>query len=546
MTFERTPEQRRQDSEAIGRESLDAERGAYYRPARRAATNLAVFPTTDGPSRAKLPDLDAGNLDLPAITAAALAALERSNDPPTLFRFGGMPVRLERDEFDAPVVRPLTEDRLRHALARAGNWFVSRSKGPQAALPPVHVVRDCLAHHDQPFPVLERIVEAPVFDRTGSIHAVPGYSSTSRLYLAAPAALHVPPVADRPTAQEIDQARDLLVLDLLGDFPFVGDAERAHALALILTPFLRDLIVGSTPLFLIEKPSPGTGASLLAEAALWPMLGRALAVTVEASTDEEWRKKILARLSTSPVANLIDNVRRRLDSASLSAAITADVFEDRVLGTSNTLKIPVRCLWIATANNPALSNEITRRCVRIRLDARVDQPWMRTGFQHPDLRAWMTAERPRLVWAALTLGQAWVAAGRPTGAATMGNFEKWAGVLGGVLEIAGVQGFLGNLTDFYSSADEETATWRAFIAAWWHRFGGQRVGVADLFGLVNAEAAPTSVDAIPLDLGDRGERSQRTRLGKLLHAQRDRVFDGYRITTDRKVEGAQGWRLAEV
>lgn len=515
-----------------------------------APSNVAVFP---GPSNRpaaqnapdKLPALDAGNLDLPSVTAGALAALELWNNPPTIFRFGGLPVRLELDEFDTPLVRPLTEDRLRHVLARAADWFVIRRSGQQPALPPVHVVRDCLAHERQPFPVLERIVEAPVFDRGGKIHSAPGYSTTSRLYLAAPPSLVLPAISENPTSDDVDRARDLLVGDLLGDFPFVGDAERAHALALVLTGFLRDLITGCTPLFLIEKPSPGTGASLLAEAVLWPMLGRPVPVTVEASTDEEWRKKILARLSTGPVAALIDNVRRRLDSASLSAAITADVFEDRVLGTSNTLRIPVRCLWIATANNPALSNEITRRCVRIRLDARVDQPWMRSGFRHPDLRAWMTAERPRLVWAALTLGQAWVAAGRPAGNATMGNFERWAAVLGGVLDVAGVPGFLGNLSEFYSSADEETATWQAFISAWWNRFDNRSVGVADLWSLINAEGSPRA-DAIPLDLGDKGERSQRTRLGKLLHAHRDRVFNGRRITPDRKVEGAQHWRLVEV
>jgi putative DNA primase/helicase len=494
-----------------------------------------------------LPALDAGNLDLPTITAEALEALAEHNDPPTLFRFGGMPVRLERDEFDAPVIRPLTEDRTRHVLARAADWYtLPRKGGRQPALPPVHVVRDCLAHERLPFPILVRIVEAPVFGRDGKIHSTPGYSATSRLYLAPSAALRVPRVSERPTSQEVDTARDVLVRELLGDFPFVGDSERAHAIAIILTGFMRDMIAGSTPLFLIEKPAPGTGASLLAEATLWPILGRPVVVTVEATTDDEWRKKLLARLSTGPVATLIDNVRRRLDSASLSAAITADVFEDRILGTSNTFKIPVRGLWIATANNPALSNELTRRCVRIRLDARMGQPWMRSNFRHPDLRAWMTAERARLIWAALTLGQAWVAAGSPPATAvTMGNFEKWASVIGGVLDVAGIPGFLGNLSEFYSSADEETATWQAFITAWWNRFDSQSVGVADLWSLINAEAAPTA-DIIPLDLGDKGERSQRTRLGKLLHAQRDRVFDGRRITPDRKVEGAQHWRLVEV
>ena len=38
----------------------------------------------------------------------------------------------------------------------------------------------------------------------------------------------------------------------------------------------------------------------------------------------------------------------------------------------------------------------------------------------------MKANRGQLVWAALTLCQAWVAAGKPPGKETLGMFEAWA------------------------------------------------------------------------------------------------------------------------
>jgi len=53
---------------------------------------------------------------------------------------------------------------------------------------------------------------------------------------------------------------------------------------------------------------------------------------------------------------------------------------------------------------------IARRLVRIRLDARTDQPWRREGFRHPDLMIWVRANRARLVAACLTLCQAWASA----------------------------------------------------------------------------------------------------------------------------------------
>ena len=37
-------------------------------------------------------------------------------------------------------------------------------------------------------------------------------------------------------------------VELLGDFPFTGDAERPHAVGFLLLPFLRELVDGPTPI----------------------------------------------------------------------------------------------------------------------------------------------------------------------------------------------------------------------------------------------------------------------------------------------------------
>src|SRR5262249_52208889 len=159
-------------------------------------------------------------------------------------------------------------------------------------------------------------------------------------------------------------------------------------------------------------------------------------------------------LRTAPSVLFLDNIKRRLESAALASAITSyPNWEDRILGVSEIARVPVRCVWIMTGNNPGLSSEITRRTVRIRLDARVDRPWLREGFRHADIRGWAVSNRSRLVWAALTLVQAWIAAGRPEGSRTLGMFERWAKVMGGILGVVGIPGFLGNLADFYEKSD---------------------------------------------------------------------------------------------
>ncbi len=81
--------------------------------------------------------------------------------------------------------------------------------------------------------------------------------------------------------------------------------------------------------------------------------------------------RLTARLRGAPEVIVIDNLRARLSSSALASAITGRAWEDRLLGHSTTLLLPVRCVWVATANNPALSEEMARRTVRIALDAGV-------------------------------------------------------------------------------------------------------------------------------------------------------------------------------
>jgi hypothetical protein len=204
-------------------------------------------------------------------------------------------------------------------------------------------------------------------------------------------------------------------------------------------------------------------------------------------------------------------------------------------------RLPIRCIWIATGNNPEFSNEMARRLVRIRLDAHVERPWQRAGFRHPDLMIWVRANRVRLVAACLTICQAWLAAGRPRGARTIGSYENWAQVLGGVLDVAGVEGFLGNLDEMLEASDGEGAVWRSFVSAWWDRFGTAEVGTNDLY-----ETALSCEP--PLPLGSGNDRSQRTRLGKALGRLRDRIFqfDGrcLRIEALGVSHKVQRWRLA--
>ena len=146
--------------------------------------------------------------------------------------------------------------------------------------------------------------------------------------------------------------------------------------------------------------------------------------------------------------------------------------------------------------------------------------------------------RGDLVAACLTLGRAWVAAGMPRHQTAIGSFEGWARVMGGILEVAGVAGFLGNLEEMYERADAEGGVWRGFVELWWERFGTQQVTAADLYDLA-------LLCSMPLARGD--EHAKRTSLGKALGRMRDRIYTinarRLRVHHVGSAHGAQRWQL---
>jgi hypothetical protein len=483
------------------------------------------------------PAIDAGNQDLEFTSARAWEALQAANVPERLFRFGGDPVRIQRSEDDAlPYAQTLSEDRLSHELARAAIWFKQPKEGkPKPAAPPPRVIKDMLAAPEIPLPPLRSIVQTPVFAADGSIQTAPGYHPAGRSYYAPDPGFFALPVPEHPTSADLERAKALILDDLLGDFPFISEAERANAVALVLDRYLRDMIAGGTPLRMIEAPMPGSGKGLLADVALRPAIGERVHVMPAAEDESEWQKRLTASLCLVPAAIVIDNIVKTLNSGSLSSTLTASWWTNRRLGTNEMVSFPVRCTWLATANNPTMSTELARRTVRIRLDPKVDRPWQRTGFKHGDLRSWVDEHRAELVWASLVLGRHWIAEGMPKGTVPLGSFEHWAVVMGGVLGAAGIEGFLANRESFYEEADTEGATWRQFVGIWFEKHGEAEVGVAELFGIAsNVEG---------FDFGKGSERSQKVTFGKMLGQQRDRVVGDFRVINTRTVQRAKHWRL---
>ncbi len=115
---------------------------------------------------------------------------------------------------------------------------------------------------------------------------------------------------------------------------------------------------------------------------------------------------------------------------------------------------------------------------------------------------------------------------------TLGRFEKWAALMGGILEVAGIPSFLEGRERLHAQADAETEDWTAFVTAWYGACGGASVVAKDLLRL-----AVDNDLLIDLRAG-RNQLAAQQRLGHALRGRVDRVFACWRIR--KSGEGATG------
>jgi hypothetical protein len=447
----------------------------------------------------------------------------KQQSPPLVFARGGGLVRIKHTEDEGYIIDVLRVDSLRNIIADITKWYKTEKNGSERSVFPVlDTIKGLLSEAEPPVPRLRRIVHAPVFASDGTLITKPGYHEKAQTWHDK--TCDIPAVPARPTKADIAQAKALFFDDLFVDFPFTCDSDKAYSIAAALLPFCRQMINGPTPLHLIDaKSGAGTGKSLLADMITIPAVGQPVPGITEARDDDEWRKRITAKLLSGPTFFLIDNINRKMDSGGLSAALTSRNWGDRLLGESKDIAVPVECVWLATGNSVRTSREIARRLIKIKMDARMENPWARTEFKHKSLREWAMENRGRLVWAALTLIQAWIVEGMPKGTNVLGTFEQWARVMGGILDVAEVPGFLANLHDMHIESDEETEAWHGFLDIWWQKYRGEVVTAGILYSLA------VENDLLLPILGGGTERAQKTILGSALGRLSGRKFGEFEV-----------------
>lgn len=486
------------------------------------------------------PNINISNRQLSVIISVAWRAVLQANTTPEYYRRGGKLVRLNCTDSNGVKIEVATSVAIYGQLVRCANWFRTDDKGRiKATKPPKELGADFCEFPSPNLPEIEMVTSSPTFTKDGEAITTAGYHPKEKLFYSPPANFCISPIPAKPIQKDIEMARIIIVDELLGDFPFVSQSERAHAIAAILLPFVIRLIDSPTPLHLIEASERGSGKSLLSKIISLVCTGEEVEARTFPSNEEEVRKVITAELTKARSVILLDNISGMLISDSLAAVLTSTKWTDRILGETCTISLTNRALWLATGNNASLGADFIRRILRIRLDPNMEKPWERTEFKHPELISWVRNNREKLVQAVMTLIQAWLVAGRPSGKKTLGSFESWASVIGGILEVVGVPGFLDNSQELYEVSNAEDALWRELVKEWYAEFKDKPVRTNTLNTFCEQYGLLTSIR------GSENERSQQTRLGRALKRNRDRIFAGYKIIQSNSTdEEGRGGRIA--
>lgn len=468
---------------------------------------------------ARRPELDITN---EADAIDGLLAIMAAEQLPDLYKRSGGPCWVYEDDQGNPLIKQLAADNLRAYLAdHVTTYQVVRdplTEGTQEVRE-LLMPKTCgtvLGRKDWPLLPLRGIVTSPVVRPDGTLLQAPGYDKATGLYLQPRVKLRR--LRPQVTDESVEKAKEIIIGQMLADFPWKDQSDKAHFLGALLTPILRPYFYGTTPMFVFTATTMGSGKSLLKDIFLY-LFG--ISETPWPENDTELRKSITTQLYTTgqPVV-VLDNLPNGyvIKSPILSSLLTAEFWGDRVLGSTNSVTMPNDRLWIATGNGLRTGGDNGRRVMWVRLDPDCPDPDQRDGYKVGDLRPWLRANASTVVAALVTMVRGWLEAGAPTVRVRKGDYSEWASMIAGILKYLGVPGWMagsGNVTDM----DDETVEWSAFLTMWRNKLGDQAVTTGAVLGSV-ADHTPRLKT---------GELPSANVLGGWLKARDGRYFGNHKV-----------------
>ena len=334
--------------------------------------------------------------------------------------------------------RPITLETFREALARMVPCVLLTKESKRTHVyPSPEFGKLMLASPALPLPEPQGFTTVPFFTNDGALITTPGLHRPTGMFYQPVADFALPPVAEHPS--KADLARAIGVIDeMIWQFPFkgrrgvhpYGDVREgcdwrettayANMLAFPLT-VLTPSLFHAVPLFLFDKPTTRTGASLLVQFWCYILTGAWPSEAEWDGSESERRKFLTAILMTGTPIIFLDEVKD-LKSPDLNKILTGKAARiGRILGTSDITAPQNFATFVATGNNPTFPKDMAGRMCRVRLDADMHMPSGRVGWDK-NLMSWVPEHRAELLIALYVLIRAWFADGS-------GNGMEWKPLL---------------------------------------------------------------------------------------------------------------------
>ena len=443
-------------------------------------------------------------------------------------------------------VQEITPPALVRALAGAATWerFDGRSEDWVRADPPARhatVLFDATSYPH--LPVLNGLARQPYLRPDGSLMTAAGYDTATGLFGVFDAREFSVP--DKPTRTQAEAALALLK-SLLVEFSFAGDSDLAAALVAMLAAAIRPSLAHA-PMIHARAHMVGSGKSYLCElitAFATPQRGTP---TTFPADDEECRKLLLAELLRAPAVVEFDNLTGDLVAhKSLCTVLTSEFMSGRILGVSKTATVSTRALFLSSGNNVGPVQDMTRRCISIRLDPGCETPAARS-FTRPDLVRDVLRERGRYVSAALTIVRAWIVIGRPkTICKSLAGYGDWSDLCRQPLLWLGCADPTVSVFEAMTE-DPDRETLARLLTSWFTVFGKTPAMVRDAVKQalqLNDENA--ELHEVLRDIADERGEINRRKLGWWIRRHAGRIVNGQRFIRASGNRSAEAWQVEVV
>jgi hypothetical protein len=263
----------------------------------------------------------------------------------------------------------------------------------------------------------------------------------------------------------------------------------SRAIAYLLTLLICLLTNYGRPLcFFLNGNTPGVGKDYLLGLIFILFENKQPVFNAPCGSDAEYRKNLFSACRAMINILIFSNIKGHLDSQAVEHFSTSPTIRDRKLGVSESKEYHNNLLLCFSGNEVALSKDMKRRVLEIRLEYHGekinDRKFKRNLYEY------LANNRPTILNALYSMIHNWYHNGAPRGK-KIPSFGEWSSTVSGILTTNGFQDPFDEPTSTNHSLTElddinsEDKDFRGLVELWRQRFNTNEVKAENLRDLAN-------------------------------------------------------------